>query len=258
MKCYRSMPHTILLVWSSRSASLRHRQLQVSVAIVTRHGPGARGRTQWVRSCTWGWQHTLLSSQRGRTLSEAVVLYQVATPSRVRTRGSVRLVRLLKVFRPVSNPRGLTHVRPDSEGLLQLHLVGRIWFELRTRRRSFSVRIMVVRTVRTPPGWSHWSSSSGHCRAAGGRLHMLTSHFEQPDQWRHTPFNVTSSRRDCFFESFLCIFSYLLFMYVKTNYHQTSFVHAFYLFKWEDIETRSGDRNRHSKHLLCSNKNPVL
>lgn len=37
------------------------------------------------------------------------VQYQVAIPSRARIRGSFCLVRLLKVFKPVSNPVGVTH-----------------------------------------------------------------------------------------------------------------------------------------------------
>lgn len=40
--------------------------------------------------------------------------YQVATPSLVRIRGSFCLLRLLKVFKPVSKPLGLTHSLPDT------------------------------------------------------------------------------------------------------------------------------------------------
>lgn len=43
-----------------------------------------------------------------------VIPYQVATPSLARIRGSFCLVRLLKVFKPVSNPLGLIHFPPDT------------------------------------------------------------------------------------------------------------------------------------------------
>lgn len=40
--------------------------------------------------------------------------YQVATPSLARMSGSFCLVRLLNVFKPVSNPLGLTHLFPET------------------------------------------------------------------------------------------------------------------------------------------------
>lgn len=42
------------------------------------------------------------------------VSYQVATPSLARMRGSFCLVRLLKTFKPVSNPLGFVHFVPET------------------------------------------------------------------------------------------------------------------------------------------------
>lgn len=123
--------------------------------------------------------------------------YQVATPSLLRMRGSFCLVRLLKVFTPVSNPLGLTQVWPDPAGLQWDLLLDRVRLEFKIPWRSFPLRIMVLHTGEVKTAF----------RIATTRL--VTSHADLPP-----PFYVITSRRcSAAFSSFPLLFS--LFMHLS-------------------------------------------